>query len=55
MTVAASPKLVAARRAARFWGVAARFFYGRRPNLVRGLPHLAAGRPRWRQGGPLTR
>eukprot|EP00964_Phaeocystis_antarctica_P120616 scaffold84339_cov33-Phaeocystis_antarctica.AAC.1 len=32
-TVAARPKLAAARRAARFWGVAARFFVHGRPNL----------------------
>jgi hypothetical protein len=25
-----------------------------RPILVGGPPDLAAGRPRWRQGGPLT-
>ena len=38
-----------------FGGVAARFSEHGRPNLVRGPPHLAAGRPWWRQGGPLTR
>eukprot|EP00964_Phaeocystis_antarctica_P064655 scaffold38919_cov26-Phaeocystis_antarctica.AAC.2 len=38
-----------------FGGVAARFSVDGRPNLVRGPPHLAAGRPWWRQGGPLTR
>ena len=54
-TVAARPKLVAARWAARFGGVAATFFENGRPNLVRGPPHLAAWRPWWRQGGPLTR
>ena len=50
-----APKLRAALRAARFWSrVAAHFFLAGRPNWVRGPPHLATGRPRWRQGCPLT-
>ena len=53
--VAARSELGPPDRAARFWRVAAHFFGPGRPNLARGPPDLAAGRPWWRPGGPPTR